>query len=61
VDKTVDNWTAHESPPRVVSLTMETPWNMAASTASGYLTTGGQLGRCIDLYLRPAIRSAREK
>jgi hypothetical protein len=40
---------------------METPWNLSASTASGYLKVGGQLGRSIDLYLQSAIRSGSKK
>jgi len=31
--------------------------NHTASTASGYLQVGEQLGRSIDRYLQPAIRS----
>jgi hypothetical protein len=57
VDKSVDAWVAAQSGPQVVSLTLETPWNISASTSSGYLKTGEQLGRCIDLYLRASIRS----
>jgi hypothetical protein len=56
VDKSVDTWTAAQSQPHVVSLTMEIPWNVPASTPSGYLQAGAQLGRSIDLYLQPAIR-----
>lgn len=61
VDKSVDAWVAHQSRPQVVSLTMETPWNISASTPSGYLRVGEQLGRCIELYLRAPIRSNPEK
>jgi hypothetical protein len=58
VDKSVDAWVAAQSQPYVVSLTMEIPWNLSASTQAGYLEVGGQLGRSIDLYLQPTIRSA---
>jgi len=44
----------------MVSLTMEIPWNIPGSTPSGYLKTGGQLGRSINLYLQPKIRSDSE-
>jgi len=60
VNKTVDAWVAAQSPPHTVSLTMETPWNTSASTPGGYLKVGEQLGRCIDLYLQPTIRSGSE-
>lgn len=60
MNKCVDAWVAAQSQPHVVSLTMEIPWNMSASTASGYLKVGGQLGRSIDLYLQPAIRSGSQ-
>ena len=56
VDKSVDAWAAAQSKPHVVSFTMETPWNLSDSTASGYLKVGEELGRSIDLYLQPAIR-----
>jgi hypothetical protein len=56
VDKTVDTWMQAQSQPHVVSLTMEIPWNVPASTPSGYLKAGAQLGRSIELYLQPAIR-----
>jgi hypothetical protein len=58
LDKTVDAWVAAQSQPRVVSLTMETPWNNSASTPAGYLKTGEQMGRCIDLYLRAPNKSS---
>ena len=57
VDKSVDTWTAAQSKPHVISFTMEIPWNLSASTPDGYLKVGEQLGRSIDLYLQPAIRS----
>ncbi len=60
VNKAVDAWVAAQSRPHVVSLTMEIPWNISASTASGYLKVGEQLGRSIDLYLQPAIRSGSQ-
>lgn len=60
VDKTVDAWVAAQSRPHVVSLTAEIPWNMPGGTPSGYLKTGAQLGRCIDLYLQESIRRASE-
>jgi DNA-directed RNA polymerase subunit RPC12/RpoP len=56
VDKTVDTWMQAHSQPHVVSLTLEIPWNAPASTPSGYLKAGAQLGRSIELYLQPAIR-----
>jgi len=56
MNKCVDAWVAAQSQPHVVSLTMEIPWNLSASTASGYVIAGEQLGRSIDLYLQPAIR-----
>jgi hypothetical protein len=52
VDKSVDAWVAAQSRPRVVSLTLETPWNNSASTPAGYLKIGEQMGRSINLYLR---------
>lgn len=52
VDKSVDAWVAAQSRPHVVSLTLEIPWNNSASTPVGYLKTGEQISRCIDLYLR---------
>jgi hypothetical protein len=61
VDKTVDAWVAAQGPPEVVSLTLETPWNIPASTPAGYLKTGEQLGRCIELYLRTALRAGQGK
>jgi hypothetical protein len=57
VNKAVDAWVAAQTQPHVVSLTMEIPWNTSASSASGYLKAGEQLGRSIDFYLQPAIRS----
>lgn len=57
VNKAVDAWVAAQTRPHVVSLTMEIPWNIPAATASGYLQVGEQLGRSIDLYLQPALRS----
>ena len=60
VNKAVDAWVAAQSQPHVVSLTMEIPWNISASTASGYRKVGEQLGRSIDLYLQPAIRSGSQ-
>jgi len=60
VNKAVDAWVAAQSQPHVVSLTMEIPWNISASTASGYRKVGEQLGRSIDLYLQPAIRTPQE-
>ncbi len=61
VDKCVDAWVAAQSRPYVVSLTLEIPWNTPASTPSGYLKTGQQLGRCIDLYLRQLLRPSSSK
>lgn len=61
VNKAVDAWVAAQTKPHVVSLTMEIPWNISASTASGYLQAGEQLGRSIDLYLQPAIRSGSQQ
>ena len=52
VDKSVDAWVAAQTRPHVVSLTLETPWNNSASTPAGYVKTGEQIGRCINLYLR---------
>ncbi len=57
VNNVVDGWVGAQSRPHVVSLTMETPWNLSASTASGYLKVGKQLGRSIELYLQPTIRA----
>jgi hypothetical protein len=56
-NKSSDTWVPAHSEHRVVSLTMETPWNNSGSTPSGYLKTGAQLGRAISLYLQPKIRS----
>ena len=61
VNRVVDGWAAAQSRPHVVSLTMEIPWNLSASTQDGYIKVGGQLGRSIDLYLQPAIRSGPQK
>jgi hypothetical protein len=61
VDKAVDAWVAAQGPPEVVSLTLETPWNIPASTPAGYVKTGEQLGRCIELYLRTALRASPGK
>ena len=58
VDKSVDAWVAAQSRPHVVSLTLETPWNHSASTPAGYIKTGEQMGRCIDLYLRAPIKGS---
>ncbi|MCB1089370.1 MAG: zinc carboxypeptidase, partial [Verrucomicrobiae bacterium] len=41
----------HTDPHRVISVTLETAWNTPASTAEGYLTVGGQLGRTVARYL----------
>ncbi len=60
MNKCVDAWVAAQSQPHVVSLTMEIPWNLSASTAAGYLQVGAQLGRSIDRYLQPAIRSGAQ-
>jgi hypothetical protein len=60
-NKCVDAWVAAQSQPYVVSLTMEIPWNMSASTQDGYLKTGGQLGRSINLYLQATNRPALGK
>jgi hypothetical protein len=60
VDKCADPWVAANSPSQVLSFTMEIPWNIPGSTPSGYLKNGEQLGRCINLYLTPAIRSGPE-
>jgi len=57
VNNVVDGWVGAQSRPHVVSLTMEIPWNISASTQDGYLKVGEQLGRSINLYLQPAIRS----
>jgi len=61
VDKSVDTWTAAQSQPHVISFTMEIPWNISASTQDGNLKVGDQLGRSIELYLQPAIRSHPQK
>ncbi len=60
VDKCADPWVAANSPPHVLSFTMEIPWNIPGCTPSGYLNTGEQLGQCINLYLKPTIRSGSE-
>jgi len=60
VNRVVDGWVGAQGRPHVVSLTMETPWNLSSSTASGYLKVGEQLGRSINLYLQPAIRSGSQ-
>jgi len=60
VNRVVDGWVGAQGRPHVVSLTMETPWNLSGSTASGYLKVGEQLGRSINLYLQPAIRSGTQ-
>jgi hypothetical protein len=56
VDKCADPWVAAHSQPHVISFTMEMPWNIPGSTSSGYVKSGEQLGRCINLYLTPSIR-----
>ena len=61
VDKCADPWVAAHSPPHVISFTMEIGWNCPGGTPSGYLKTGEQLGRCINLYLTPAIRAQAVK
>jgi hypothetical protein len=61
MNKCVDAWTAAQSRPYVVSLTMETPWNISAGTPAGYLKTGEQLGRSINLYLQPTNRPGAGK
>jgi hypothetical protein len=58
VDKSVDAWVAAQSKPRVVSLTLETPWNNPASTPAGYSKVGEQMGRSIDLFLRAPGKGA---
>jgi hypothetical protein len=60
VDKSVDTWTAAQSRPHAISFTMEIPWNISAGTQDGYLKVGEQLGRSIDRYLQPAIRSGSQ-
>jgi hypothetical protein len=61
MNKCVDAWVAAQSRPYVVSLTMEIPWNISAGTQDGYLKTGGQLGRSINLYLQTTNRSSPGK
>jgi hypothetical protein len=61
MNKCVDAWVAAQSQPYVVSLTMETPWNISAGTQSGYLKTGAQLGRSINLYLQATNRPGAVK
>ena len=61
VDKSVDTWTAAQCQSHTISFTMEIPWNISAATQDGYLKVGAQLGRSIDLYLQPAIRSGSKK
>jgi hypothetical protein len=61
VNKVADGWGDAHSQPHAVSLTMEIPWNISASTSDGYLKVGEELGRSINLYLQPAIRSGPEK
>jgi Zinc carboxypeptidase len=56
VNNVFDGWVCAHSRPHVVSLTMEIPWSLSASTTSGYLKVGAQLGHSIELYLQPAIR-----
>jgi hypothetical protein len=59
VDKSSDAWAASAGGSRVVSLTVETPWNTPASTADGYRQVGRQLGLCLLRYLqRPSTGSA---
>jgi len=55
-NRCVDAWVAAQSRPYVVSLTMETPWNISAGTQAGYLKTGEQMGRSINLYLQATNR-----
>lgn len=57
INKSSDTWVPARSEHHVISLTMEIPWNIPGSTTSGYLQTGAQLGRSINLYLQPKIRS----
>ena len=57
IDKCADPWVAAHSQPHAISFTMEIPWNIPGSTSSGYLNSGEQLGRCINLYLTPAVRT----
>lgn len=57
VNKSSDTWVPARCKPHMISLTMEIPWNTPGSTPSGYLKTGGQLGRSISLYLQPKIRT----
>jgi len=45
------NWVAALGTP-AVAVTLEVPWNTRASTTQGYETTGSQLGRTIERYLR---------
>ncbi|MCB1080144.1 MAG: hypothetical protein KDM64_20160, partial [Verrucomicrobiae bacterium] len=49
----------HTDPRRVISVTLETAWNTPASTAEGYLTVGGQLGRTVARYLEKELDSER--
>ena len=60
-NRCVDAWVAAQSRPYVVSLTMETPWNISAGTQSGYRKTGEQLGRSINLYLQATNRPSPGK
>jgi hypothetical protein len=58
VDTSVDTWAAAQCQAHAISFTMEVPWNISAGTQDGYMNVGAQLGRSIELYLQPAIRSA---
>ena len=46
------NWVVANCGEGVVATTLETAWNTAASTSSGYETVGRQLGLAVELFLR---------
>ena len=46
------NWVTEHTAGHVVSVTLETPWNIPQSTTDGYLTTGRQLGMAIAHFFR---------
>ncbi len=50
------NWVSFNTREHVVAVTLETTWNSAESTITGYETVGRQLGRALQRYLETAPR-----
>ena len=50
------NWVMFNCAPHVFGVTLETAWNMPASTAENYQRVGKELGLAMELYFRADVR-----